>query len=139
MTPEQLDLVESSLAAVAPRMEDLVEAFYERLFELEPATRRLFGDDLTAQRHKFAAELAFVVTGLRHRPGLVTAAESLGRHHGDLGVRPEHFRLAGFALVDALAVTLGDSWTPELGQAWRLAYRLTAEAMMTGASCRLRR
>src|SRR4051794_19577331 len=120
MTPQQLDLVESSLAAVAPRLDDLVGAFYERLFALEPSARSLFGADVATQRRKFGAELAFVVTSLRHHRGFVDAAESLGRHHGELGVRPEHFRTGGVALVDAFAATLGDAWTPELSEAWRV-------------------
>ena len=43
------------------------------------------------------------------------------------------FRTAGAALLDALAAVLDDGWTPALSEAWRLAYRLTAEAMMAGA------
>ena len=40
----------------------------------------------------------------------------------------------GEALLGALAAALGDGWTDEVEEAWRLAYNLTAEAMMTGAS-----
>ena len=130
MTPEQLDLVESSVAALGPVLDDVVEAFYDRLFELEPATRQLFGGDLVAQRTKFAAELAFIMTTIRRHETFVATASDLGRRHGELGVHPEQFRSAGVALLDAIAGALGPAWTPELSDAWRLAYSLTAETMM---------
>ena len=56
MTPEQLFLVESSVAALGPVLDDVVAAFYDRLFELAPDTRVLFGDDLVVQRGKFTAD-----------------------------------------------------------------------------------
>ena len=133
MTPEQLFLVESSVAALGPVLDDVVAAFYDRLFELEPDTRELFGGDLVMQRVKFAAELAFIMTTIRRHDAFVATASELGRRHGELGVQPELFRTAGIALLDALAGVLDDEWTPALSEAWRLAYRLTAETMMAGA------
>ncbi|MET0324807.1 MAG: globin domain-containing protein [Ilumatobacteraceae bacterium] len=136
MTPQQVDLVEASLATVGPHLDDIVRAFYDRLFELDPTTRPLFAEDLTTQRVKFGHELAYIVTSIRHHDRFVDETDVLGRHHADLGVRPEHFRTAGRAVLDAFADVLGDAWTLELADAWRLAYRLTAEAMLTGASRR---
>ena len=132
MTPEQLFLVESSVAALGPVLDDVVAAFSNRLFEIAPETRDLFGGSLVAQRAKFAAELAFIVTTIRRHDSFVATATELGRRHGALGVQPEDFRRAGAALLDALAGALGPDWTPALSEAWRLAYRLTAETMMAG-------
>jgi hemoglobin-like flavoprotein len=39
----------------------------------------------------------------------------------------------GEALMGALADALGPDWTDEVEEAWRLAYNLTAETMMSGA------
>lgn len=136
MTPEQVDLVEWSVTALGPRLDEVVVAFYDRLFELDPATRLMFAGDLAAQRAKFASELAFMVTTIRRHDEFVAVAHHLGMHHDDLGVRPRHFRTAGVALLDALAATLGDAWTPAVRDAWRLAYGITAELMMAGAARR---
>lgn len=134
MTPEQVDLVESSVAALGGRLDDVAVAFYARLFAVAPETRSLFGGDPARQRAKFVSELAFLATVIRQHDRFVTTADDLGRRHGAVGVRPEHFRPAGEALLEAMAETLGPAWTPELELAWRLAYRLTAEAMMAGAA-----
>jgi len=92
MTPEQLDLVESSLVAVGPRLDDVAAAFYVRLFEIDPATRELFGVDPVAQRAKFASELAFVVSVMRRHVAFIGTAGELGRRHAASGVGLEHFR-----------------------------------------------
>jgi nitric oxide dioxygenase len=134
VTPEQVDLVESSVAALGARLDDVVDAFYARLFAIAPETRSLFGGDPARQRAKFASELAFLATVIRQHDRFVTTADDMGRRHGAVGVRPEHFRPAGEALLEAIAETLGPAWTPEVEVAWRLAYRLTAEAMMAGTA-----
>jgi hemoglobin-like flavoprotein len=41
-----------------------------------------------------------------------------------------HHRIAAPLLLDSLESVLGEAWTPELEQAWRLAYHLMAEAML---------
>jgi nitric oxide dioxygenase len=134
MTPEQLDLVESSLVAVGPRLNDVAAAFYVRLFEIDPSARELFGVDPAVQRTKFASELAFIVSVMRRHVAFIDTAGELGRRHAASGVGPEHFRTGGVALLEVLAVTLGDAWTPAVADAWRLAYRLTTEAMLARAA-----
>ena len=64
-------------------------------------------------------------------PGGSPAA--LGARHRAYGVRAAHYRLMGGALLAALADRSGDGWTPELAEAWSLAYNLIAETMMAGA------
>lgn len=130
MTPEQLVIVESTVATLGPRMDDVAAAFYARLFELDPATRAMFPDPVD-QRVKFAATLAHVITSIRRHDDLTTATEALGRHHGELGVRAGHYRVGGVALLGALASTVGPAWTPDVDEAWRLAYELTVELMTT--------
>jgi nitric oxide dioxygenase len=132
MTPEQLDLVEWSVAALGPRLDVAVATFYARLFELDPTASALFSGDLDEQRAKFTGELTVIVGTIRQHRRFAAVAHELGDHHRALGVRAAHYRVAGTALMDAFAGTLGDEWTPELADSWRHAYRLTAEVMMAG-------
>ena len=59
----------------------------------------------------------------------MTRTRHLGVRHRGYGVTAEHYRLMGDALLGALAEQCSD-WTPELAEAWSLAYNLTTEAMM---------
>ena len=58
MTPEQVQLVQQSFAKVAPISEQAATIFYDRLFEVAPAVRAMFPDDMKEQRKKLMATLA---------------------------------------------------------------------------------
>jgi hemoglobin-like flavoprotein len=131
MTPEQIALVEQSLATVD--LDVLAEDFYRRAFAGDPSLSTMFTTDPAVQRARFAAELDEIVRSVRSIDAFLTRTRQLGARHRGYGVRPVHYRFMGEALVAALAGLLGQEWTPELAEAWALAYNLTAEAMMMGA------
>lgn len=136
MTPEQIGIVEATMAAIEPQLDALSADFYTRLFALDPTLRTLFTADPGEQRVKFSAELAGIAGVLRRHGDFLAETTALGERHVDYGVRPTHYRTAGIALLDALADALDTSWTSDVERAWRLAYNLTAETMMAARSAR---
>jgi hemoglobin-like flavoprotein len=130
VTPEQIALVEESLSSVD--MDQLAQDFYRRAFADDPSLSAMFTADPELQRARFAAELEAIVHSIRSVDAFLTRTRQLGRRHHGYGVRAAHYRLMGEALLGALADQCAE-WTPELAQAWTLAYNLTAEAMMMGA------
>jgi hemoglobin-like flavoprotein len=130
MSPEQIALVEVTLQEVRPRLDDVAVQFYERLAAASPDVATLFSGGPAAQRRKFITELDAICLAIRNHAAFLARARRLGRLHRDLGVRSRHYVVAEPALLGALAEALGASWSPEVAQAWRLAYRLTAETMM---------
>jgi hemoglobin-like flavoprotein len=131
MTPEQIALVERSLASID--VDDLTVAFYERAFAAEPAIAAMFTTDPAVQRARFAAELGAIVASIRSLDTMAATARALGARHRGYGVCAAHYRLMGDALSGALAEALGSGWTDDVDEAWTMAYNLTAELMMTGA------
>jgi hemoglobin-like flavoprotein len=134
VTPEQIVLVERSLERLTPSLERVAEAFYRRLFAADPSIRELFSGDPASQRALFAIELGEIVHSIRRHDTFVQRTGALGERHRRYGVRAGHYRTVGAALMAALAGELGEGWTPAVGEAWRLAYNLTAEAMMAGGA-----
>ena len=130
MSPEQIALVETTLQEVRPRLDDVAVQFYARLAAASPDVATLFTGDPAAQRRKFTTELDAICRAIGDHAAFLAEVRQLGRLHRDLGVRSHHYTVAGPALLGALAGGLGASWSPEVAQAWRLAYRLTAETMM---------
>ena len=128
MTPEQIAIVEATVASIA--LDDLTADFYRRAFDAHPELTTMFTTDPAVQRGRFAEELAVIVRSIRRYDGFIATTRALGDRHRGYGVRPTHFRFMGDALMGALAAALADQWTPEVETAWRLAYNLTAEAMM---------
>jgi hemoglobin-like flavoprotein len=134
MTPEQIDLVEETLAALGPDLDAVAADFYRRLFAADPEVAALFTTEPGEQRAKFVAQFTTIVLAVRHHHRLVDEATALGRRHGAYGVRTRHYPVVGATLLAALAAARGDAWTPAAGEAWSAAYDLTAELMMAGAA-----
>lgn len=133
MTPDQIALVQSSFARLAPQADAVAQAFYDRLFAIDPALRPLFPADLGGQRAKLMQMLAAAVQGLGDVPALLPVVTALGRRHAGYGVQPEHYATVGQALMDTLRSGLGDDFTPPLTQAWSAVYTTLAGAMQAGA------
>jgi hemoglobin-like flavoprotein len=137
MTPNQQQLIRDTWAQVTPIADEAARLFYERLFELDPALRRLFArTDMPAQRTNLVQTLTVVVKSIDKLEALVPAVEALGRRHAGYGVRPRHYATVGQALLDTLALGLGDSFTPDARDAWAEAYGLLADVMIGAAEAK---
>ncbi|TRL39217.1 globin family protein [Rhizobium straminoryzae] len=135
MTPNEIDLVQSSFAKVVPIREAAAELFYGRLFDIAPEVKPLFKGDMKEQGRKLMMTLGIVVNGLKDIAGILPAAEALAVRHNDYGVKPEYYAPVGEALIWTLEQGLGPDFTPAVRDAWITAYT-TLSKVMISASCR---
>jgi hemoglobin-like flavoprotein len=133
MTLDQVKLVQESFAKVAPISETAAELFYGRLFEIAPAVKAMFPDDMTEQRKKLMMMLAAVVNGLGNLESILPAASALAKRHVSYGAKPAHYPVVGSALLWTLEKGLGEAWTPELAEAWTTAYGTLSGYMISEA------
>jgi hemoglobin-like flavoprotein len=133
MNAEQIALIHSSFAQLAPTAEQLAAAFYRRLFELDPTLQPLFQHDIALQGRKFMTMLVVVVRGLDALDRLLPDVENLGRRHVAYGVSDTHYQIVEVALLWAIQDRLGTHWTSAVGAAWAAAYRLLADTMQRAA------
>jgi nitric oxide dioxygenase len=131
MTPAQVTLIQGSFAKVAPISEQAAALFYGRLFEIAPDVRPLFKGDMAEQGRKLMATLTVVVNGLGKLDSILPAASALAKRHVGYGVKASHYAPVGAALLWALEQGLGPAWTPELANAWTVAYT-TLSGFMIG-------
>jgi len=135
VTPRQQTLIRESWAQVAPIADAAATIFYDRLFELDPSLRRLFSrTDMAGQRRNLTQTLAVVVASIDRLESIVPAVEALGRRHAGYGVEAAHFETVGQALLDTLAVGLGEDFTAEVRDAWATAYGILAGVMQSAAA-----
>ena len=64
MTPEEIQIVQSSWGKVALISDQAAELFYNKLFELAPKLRDLFPEDMQEQGKKLMQMLAVAVANL---------------------------------------------------------------------------
>ncbi|MFG1302541.1 globin family protein [Xanthobacter autotrophicus] len=133
MHDDQIALLETSFAEVSASR-DAAALFYERLFVLDPALKRLFGDtDMAGQGEKLFAALGLVVASLRSLDKVVPELEQLAVRHVRYGVRDGHYATVGAALIETLSLYFGRRFTAELRRAWVGAYEAVAGVMMAAA------
>ncbi len=134
MTDTQITLVQASFKKIELVEEEAAVLFYARLFELDPALRRLFKEDMSEQRFKLMEMLEFTVQGLEKLDELVPAVRALGARHVGYGVKTEHYETVGSALLWTFGHALGEEFTADMKDAWTEVYNLLAETMQDGAS-----
>ncbi|SMB78306.1 globin family protein [Deinococcus hopiensis] len=134
LTPQQMALVQGSLARALPEASEVAGLFYDRLFALDPSLRALFLGDMAAQGRKLVDTLDVFAGDLTRLPALRPAMRRLGQRHADYGVRPEHYATVSEALLWALEQALGEGFTPEVRGAWEAAYAVIAREMLSGTN-----
>jgi len=133
MDSTQVKLVQEIFAKVARISEQAAVIFYDRLFEVAPAVRAMFPDDMTEQRKKLMGMLAAVVNGLSNLESILPAASALAKRHVGYGAKAEHYPVVGSTLLWTLEKGLGDAWTPDVAAAWTAAYGTLSGYMISEA------
>lgn len=133
MTTDQLELLEISWARVAPHAAAFAEAFYGRLFELDPTLEDLFVlTEMESQRRKLVAMLDQLVKAARDPERFAGLLADSGRRHAGYGVVPGHYRTVGEAMLWALDRTPAGRLPAEERAIWAESYTRMAARMRRG-------
>jgi hemoglobin-like flavoprotein len=131
----ELEALETSFDLIAPRGDELMDAFYARLFATAPAVKPLFaGTDMRRQKAMLLSALVLLRKSLRNLEGVVPTLRALGARHVAYGAVPEHYPVVGQVLIASMAEVAGDAWLPEYERAWAAAFAVVAGAMLEGAA-----
>jgi hemoglobin-like flavoprotein len=133
MTPEQIRYVQTTWLKMLTVQDAAAQCFYDRLFELDPALRKLFPNDSRSQGRKLIQVIDAAVNGLDRFEHVLPAIQALGSRHADYGVKDEHYGTVGAALLWTLGKTLGAEFTPQAKDAWAAVYGALATTMREAA------
>lgn len=129
MTPQQIQLIQSTWTQVVPIADQAAGLFYGKLFELDPAVKPMFRGDLTEQGRKLMKTIGVVVNSLTRLDEVLPTVQDLARRHVAYGVEPQHYDTVGAALLWTLEQGLGAAFTPAVKAAWAAAYGTLAGVM----------
>jgi hemoglobin-like flavoprotein len=144
LTDADKEEIKATWRLVEPIGDTVADLFYRRLFELAPNYQSLFKSDLTAQKRKLMAMLAFIVKSLgwvdaawrdevNPESDLFLIVLALGRRHRELYAIPdEAYVTVRDTLLWTLDYGLGEAFTPEARTAWQRVYDLVATTMKLG-------
>src|SRR6188768_3197992 len=134
MTNKQIDLVKSSWAMVTTIDPVTVGGlFYNRLFETAPQLKQMFRNPMPEQSKKLLAMINYVISKLDKLEDILDQVAKLAQHHVSYGVKPDHYRIVGEALLWTLEKGLGENWNNEVKEAWTVCYDILSSAMINAA------
>lgn len=134
MDEKAIQILEETFREFAAGGPQSAALFYERLFALDPSLRRLFTNvDMRTQQTKLVAALGLVIAGLRDLSKVVPVLEGLAVRHVAYGVEESHYQTVCAALIQTLAITFGERFTPPVRAAWVTAYGLVSSVMIGAA------
>jgi nitric oxide dioxygenase len=113
--------------------EELVERFGELLLDNAPELRLLVGNaEIARQRRLLFGALVLLRNSLRDLTSIAPSLQAFGARNAARGIRPEHYPIAGAALLVSLAAVGGSAWRYEYTRAWADAYVLLQETILSG-------
>lgn len=134
MTPRQRRLVKDSFPIVREMGGPVSKLFYGRLFELQPETRLMFGQDIGKQGLKLIDMLAAVVANIDCLESLNPVLRELGKRHVGYGVLPHHYDTVEQALLWSLRHAMDGEFDDEHRAAWRAVIAKVSAVMKAGAA-----
>ena len=129
MTLDQRRLVRQTFELLRDQAIPVSLLFYGKLFELDPATRRLFHNDLAAQGRKIMTMLDAVVSSLDRFDATRERLRDLGRQHAGYGVKPGDYDTVIAALTWTFAQALGADFDAAAREAWRIILTEISDTM----------
>ncbi|WP_295894305.1 globin family protein [uncultured Vibrio sp.] len=133
ITAIEKKLIQDSFAKVAPIADKAAEIFYGKLFEYDPALKRLFKGDMKSQGRKLMNTLGVAVKGLDDLESLVPVLQSIAVKHVTYGVKVDDYTPVGNALLYALKTGLGSDFDTQTRNAWVKIYSTIATVMRSAA------
>lgn len=133
ITDAQKAAIQASMDRLSGDPMELMECFYDRLFEISPESEALFKGDMRAQYEKLLDMLMLVLHSIDNLNQLVVVVVDLGARHVTYGVTTAHYDAVAQALIHALSQKI-DGWSAEEQQAWGTLYGYLSDLMMTGGA-----
>lgn len=136
MKTTDIELVQSSFAAIYARKAELADRFYFHLFSQAPDVEHLFGSNFSKQKEMFASMLTYCIKGLTDQKNMDLVGGGLARVHARLNLGEREFAFARGALLASLQDVMGEKLSQEQSDAWtRAISRMMQMMVTTSASC----
>ncbi len=127
-----VETLETSFALLEPKLEEVVDSFYDELFASYPEVRPLFANTSKAKQiRKLSAALRLVAGNLKNVDSLAKALTAMGARHQGYGVEAEHYEMVANSLLKVMKAAAGRAWTRNVNKAWTDALNVVAEVMLS--------
>lgn len=130
LTPEQIAIIKSTVPIIRQYGTTVTTTFYANMLAAHPELKNYFSlrnQQTGAQQAALANSVLAAATYIDNLGVITGAVERIAQKHASLFILPEHYPIVGKYLIGAFEQILGDAFTPEIKDAWVIAYGLLAD------------
>lgn len=133
LTDQQTQLIKATVPVLVEHGQTITTVFYKNMLEAHPELNDIF--NIPNQRNGYqpralAGALFAYASNIDNLGALGPAVELICHKHASLYIQPEHYKIVGKYLLEAMGQVLGDALTLEIGDAWGAAYWQLADIMI---------
>jgi nitric oxide dioxygenase len=133
LTSAQTEIVKATVPVLQAHGEAITATFYRNLFAAHPELYNIFNpanQHNGGQQRSLAAAVLAYAQHIENPFVLGQMLERIESKHVSLEVLPEHYPIVGKFLLGAIKETLGAAATPDILDAWAVAYGQLANLMI---------
>lgn len=125
LTQDQINIVKSTAPVLKEHGQTITTYFYKSMLGAHPELKNVFSlrnQQTGAQQKALADAVLAYATYIDDLPKLHAAVERIAHKHAALFIAPDQYAIVGEHLMKAIGAVLGEAITPEIAEAWTLAY-----------------
>ncbi|KUJ61400.1 dihydropteridine reductase [Flavobacteriaceae bacterium CRH] len=133
MNPQQKELIKATIPILRASGEDLTNYFYARMFKNHPELRNMFNMGNQAngrQKSALANAVLAYAENIEDPSVLIGVLKGIGTKHRSLNIQPDQYKIVGTQLIASIGEVVGETATPELLEAWTIAFYQLAQIMI---------
>ncbi|WP_456313162.1 NO-inducible flavohemoprotein [Pseudomonas shirazensis] len=133
MNLQQKELIKATIPILRASGEDLTNYFYARMFTHHPELRNMFNMGNQAngrQKSALANAVLAYAENIENPSVLIGVLKGIGTKHRSLNIQPDQYKIVGTQLIASIGEVVGAVATPELLEAWTIAFYQLAQIMI---------
>ena len=134
MTNQQKELITATVPILRAGGETLTNYFYARMLKAHPELKNTFnmGNQANGRQKSALANAVLAYAENIEDPGvLIGVLKGISTKHRSLNIQPEQYKIVGNHLIASIAEVVGEAATPQILEAWTVAYYQLADIMIT--------
>ncbi|MBB4801604.1 nitric oxide dioxygenase [Flavobacterium nitrogenifigens] len=133
MNSDQKELIKATVPILRSSGEDLTNYFYARMFKHHPELQNMFnmGNQANGRQKSALANAVLAYAENIDNPSvLLGVLKGIGTKHRSLNIQPEQYKIVGTHLIASIGEVVGEAATPEILEAWTVAFYQLAQIMI---------
>ena len=140
MTQDQILLIKKTWSIFREIDPVLIgDVFYSKLFFDMPQLENLFHTQKDDQSKKLVNMLSVIIGRLDNLEALTEEIKQLAIRHVQYGVKEQHYKAVGTALLWTLQQGLGKDWDEGVKEAWASCFNILSTTMINASGYKNRR